>query len=52
MVLSWKRVDCPLWVGGESLPQFEEFKYLGVFFASQGKMEREIGRLGSALEIG
>uniref|UniRef100_A0A6Q2ZQA7 54 kDa nucleoporin n=1 Tax=Esox lucius TaxID=8010 RepID=A0A6Q2ZQA7_ESOLU len=32
MVLSWKRVACPLQVGGECLPQVEEFKYLGVLF--------------------
>ena len=44
MVLSRKRVDCPLQVGGESLLQVEEFKYLGVLFTSEGKMEREIDR--------
>ncbi|KAI3359145.1 hypothetical protein L3Q82_002678 [Scortum barcoo] len=27
-----KRVACPLRVGGEVLPQVEEFKYLGVLF--------------------
>ena len=43
MVLSRKRVDCPLWVGGELL-QLEEFKYLGVLFTSEGRMEREIDR--------
>ncbi|KAI3365768.1 hypothetical protein L3Q82_000703 [Scortum barcoo] len=32
MVLDWKRVACPLQVGGEVLPQVEEFKYLGVLF--------------------
>ncbi|KAI3375579.1 hypothetical protein L3Q82_003713 [Scortum barcoo] len=32
------------WVGGEVLPQVEEFKYLGVLFTSEGKMEREIDR--------
>ena len=26
------------------LPQLEEFKYLGVLFISEGKMEREINR--------
>ena len=31
MVLSRKRVDSPLQVGGEVLPQVEEFKYLGIF---------------------
>ncbi|KAI3351090.1 hypothetical protein L3Q82_005656 [Scortum barcoo] len=30
MVLDRKRVACPLRVGGEVLPQVEEFKYLGV----------------------
>ena len=44
MVLSRKRVDCPLQVGGESLLQVEEFKYLGVLFMSEGKMEQEINR--------
>ncbi|KAK7916510.1 hypothetical protein WMY93_012271 [Mugilogobius chulae] len=29
MVLDRKKVPCPLQVGGESLPQVEEFKYLG-----------------------
>ncbi|KAI3360191.1 hypothetical protein L3Q82_014509 [Scortum barcoo] len=32
MVLDRKRVACPLQVGGEVLPQVEEFKYLGVLF--------------------
>ncbi|KAI3364636.1 hypothetical protein L3Q82_011416 [Scortum barcoo] len=32
MVLDRKRVACPLRVGGEVLPQVEEFKYLGVLF--------------------
>ena len=44
MVLSRKRVDCPLQVGGEFLPQVEEFRYLGVLFTSEGRMEREIDR--------
>ncbi|KAI3376768.1 hypothetical protein L3Q82_000370 [Scortum barcoo] len=44
MVLDQKRVVCPLRVGGEVLPQVEEFKYLGVLFTSEGKMEREIDR--------
>ena len=52
MVLSWKRVDCPLQVGGESLLQVEEFKYLGVLFTSEGKMEREIDRrIGAASAV-
>ncbi|KAI3352033.1 hypothetical protein L3Q82_020845 [Scortum barcoo] len=28
---------CLLWVGGEVLPQVEEFKYLGVLFTSEGR---------------
>ncbi|KAI3370427.1 hypothetical protein L3Q82_025187 [Scortum barcoo] len=44
MVLDRKRVACPLRVGGEVLPQVEEFKYLWVLFTSEGKMEREIDR--------
>ncbi|KAI3352603.1 hypothetical protein L3Q82_005544 [Scortum barcoo] len=44
MVLDRKRVVCPLRVGGEVLPQVEEFKYLGVLFTSEGKMEHEIDR--------
>ncbi|KAI3353662.1 hypothetical protein L3Q82_004907 [Scortum barcoo] len=44
-----ERVACPLRVGGEVLPQVEEFKYLGVLFTSEGKMEREIDRwIGAA----
>ncbi|KAI3366549.1 hypothetical protein L3Q82_000681 [Scortum barcoo] len=35
MVLDRKRVACPLRVGGEILPQVEEFKYLGVLFTSE-----------------
>ncbi|KAI3352139.1 hypothetical protein L3Q82_020951 [Scortum barcoo] len=38
MVLDRKRVACPLQVGGEVLPQVEEFKYLGVLFTSEGKI--------------
>ncbi len=41
---SLKKVACPLQVGGEFLPQVEEFKYLGVLFTSEGRMEREIDR--------
>ena len=37
MVLSQKRVDCPLQDMGECLPQLEEFKHLWVLFASEGK---------------
>ena len=42
MVLSWKPFFCILQVGNEPLPQVEEFKYLGLLFPSDRKMEREI----------
>uniref|UniRef100_A0A8C5A4J3 ribonuclease H n=1 Tax=Gadus morhua TaxID=8049 RepID=A0A8C5A4J3_GADMO len=49
MTLSRKPVDCLLRVGNESLAQVKGFKYLGVLFASEGTMEREIGqRIGAA----
>ncbi|KAI3354753.1 hypothetical protein L3Q82_004520 [Scortum barcoo] len=52
MVLDRKRVACPLQVGGEVLPQVEEFKYLGVLFTSEGKMERELDRrIGAASAV-
>ncbi len=52
MVLSRKRVACPLQVGGVLLPQVEEFKYLGVLFTSEGRMEREIDRrIGAASAV-
>ncbi|TWW64942.1 hypothetical protein D4764_22G0005890 [Takifugu flavidus] len=44
MVLTRKKVECLLWVGEEVLPQVEEFKYLGILFTSEGRMEREIDR--------
>ena len=44
MVLDQKKVACSLRVGGEFLPQVGEFKYLGVLFTSEGRMEREIDR--------
>lgn len=40
----WKRVACPLRVGGEVLTHLDEFKYLGVFFRSEGTMECELER--------
>ncbi len=40
MAISREKVACPLQVGGEFLPQMEEFKYLGVLFMSEGRMER------------
>ncbi|KAK3530739.1 hypothetical protein QTP70_000755 [Hemibagrus guttatus] len=44
MVLNRKKVACTLYVGGELLPQVEEFKYLGVLFTSEGRIDREIDR--------
>ncbi|TWW70927.1 hypothetical protein D4764_17G0004100 [Takifugu flavidus] len=44
MVLARKKVECLLRVGEEVLPQVEEFKYLGILFTSEGRMEREIDR--------
>ncbi|TWW74372.1 R2DM Retrovirus-related Pol polyprotein from type II retrotransposable element [Takifugu flavidus] len=44
MVLARKKVECLLQVGEEVLPQVEEFKYLGILFTSEGRMEREIDR--------
>lgn len=43
MVLSRKMVECLFRVGKscEILPQVEEFKYLGVLFTTEGKMERK-----------
>ncbi|TWW81681.1 hypothetical protein D4764_01G0014960 [Takifugu flavidus] len=37
-------VECLLRVKEEILPQLEEFKYLGVLFTSEGRMEQEIHR--------
>ena len=37
-------MECLPWVEKEILPQVEEFKYLGVLFMSEGKIEREIDR--------
>ncbi|XP_065817852.1 uncharacterized protein [Labrus bergylta] len=52
MVLCRKKVDCSLQVGSESLSQVEEFKYLGVLFTSEGRMECEIDRrTGSASAV-
>ncbi|KAK3558133.1 hypothetical protein QTP86_009867 [Hemibagrus guttatus] len=44
MVLDRKKVACTLQVGGEVHPQMEEFKYLGVLFTSEGRMDCEIDR--------
>ncbi|KAK9541149.1 hypothetical protein VZT92_001216 [Zoarces viviparus] len=52
MVLCRKPVDCSLQVWTECLPQAKEFKYLGVLFTSEGKMEREIDRrIGAAAAV-
>uniref|UniRef100_A0A674MBB2 Reverse transcriptase domain-containing protein n=1 Tax=Takifugu rubripes TaxID=31033 RepID=A0A674MBB2_TAKRU len=52
MVLNRKKVECLLRVKEEILPQVEEFKYLGVLFTSEGKMEREIDRrIGAASAV-
>ncbi|KAK3523553.1 hypothetical protein QTP70_002456 [Hemibagrus guttatus] len=52
MVLDRKKVACTLQVGGEVLPQVEEFKYLGVLFTSEGRMDREIDRrIGAAVAV-
>ncbi|KAK3507968.1 hypothetical protein QTP70_005998 [Hemibagrus guttatus] len=50
MVLDRKKVACTLQVGGEFLPQVEEFKYLGVLFTSEGRMDHEIDRQIGAAE--
>ena len=42
-------VSCSLQVGGELLPQVEEFKYHGVLFTSEGRIACEIDRrIGAA----
>ncbi|KAK3515128.1 hypothetical protein QTP70_007237 [Hemibagrus guttatus] len=52
MVLDQKKVVCTLQVGGEVLPQVEEFKYLGVLFTNEGRMDREIDRrIGAAAAV-
>ncbi|KAK3525020.1 hypothetical protein QTP86_013357 [Hemibagrus guttatus] len=52
MVLDRKKVACTLQVGGEVLPQVEEFKYLGVLFTSEGRMDCEIDRrIGAAATL-
>ncbi|TWW75469.1 hypothetical protein D4764_13G0001310 [Takifugu flavidus] len=52
MVLNRKKVECLLRVKEEILPQVEEFKYLGVLFTSEGRMEQEIDRwIGAASAV-
>jgi len=42
MVLNRIKVECSLQVADESLPQAEEFKYLGILFTSDGRLDREM----------
>ncbi|TWW56226.1 hypothetical protein D4764_08G0002130, partial [Takifugu flavidus] len=52
MVLNRKKVACLLRVKEEILPQVEEFKYLGVLFTSEGRLEQEINRwIGAASAV-
>ncbi|TWW59397.1 hypothetical protein D4764_06G0009270 [Takifugu flavidus] len=52
MVLNRKKVECLLRVKEEILPQVEEFKYLGVLFMSEGRMEQEVDRrIGAASAV-
>ena len=52
MVLCRKTVECSLRVGSELLPQAKDFKYFGVLFTSEGKMEREMDRrIGAASAV-
>jgi len=52
MVLSQKRVECPLRVVNEILSQVDKFKYLGVLFTREGQMEQEIDRrIGAASAV-
>ncbi|TWW62860.1 hypothetical protein D4764_04G0015070 [Takifugu flavidus] len=44
MVFKRNKVECLLRVKEEILPQVEAFKYLGVLFTSEGRMEQEIDR--------
>ncbi|TWW60956.1 hypothetical protein D4764_05G0010460 [Takifugu flavidus] len=52
MSLVLLKVECLLRVKEEILPQVEEFKYLGVLFTSEGRMEQEIDRrIGAASAV-
>ena len=55
MVLDQKRWTAPFRVGGEFLPQVEAFKYLGVLFTSERRMERKtdrrIGAVASVMRL-
>lgn len=41
--MSQKTVYCPLRVGSNLLPRVEEFKYVGVLFTNEGRLECEMG---------
>lgn len=43
-IFDWKKVEFFLLVGSESPPQVKEFRYFGVWFRSDGKMERKLDR--------
>ncbi|KAK3506845.1 hypothetical protein QTP70_029252 [Hemibagrus guttatus] len=50
MVLDRKKVACTLQVGGELLPQVEEFKYLGVLFTRmECDIDRRIGAVAAVM---
>ncbi|TWW74494.1 hypothetical protein D4764_14G0004970 [Takifugu flavidus] len=52
MVLNRKKVECLLRLKEEILPRVEEFKYLGVLFTSEGRMEQDIDRrIGAASAV-
>ncbi|TWW62684.1 Receptor-type tyrosine-protein phosphatase T [Takifugu flavidus] len=52
MVINRKKVECLLRVKNEILPQVEEFKYFGVLFTSEGRMEQEVNRrIGAASAV-
>jgi len=45
-------VECSLRVGSEFLPQAKEFKYLGILFISESKLEWEMDRMiGAAFAV-
>lgn len=48
MDLNQKKVACSLQVGGDILPQVEDFKYHVVLFTSEERMEGELDRRISA----
>lgn len=44
MVLSQKRMKCPIYIRDELLPQVEEFRYVRVLFTSEQRGEQAINR--------